>query len=350
MRRMNSIFQVTSVLVAASVLTMGCPFQAETFEETASGAGGGAGGEPNGNGGSGGSGGSPNCPVGTECVDPVPDGWTGYAWVRIVDAGEPSMKCPDGTDPAITFAELVGPANCSDCMCGTHGGASCSAPELTCFIGSEECDMASASEVHIFQPADESCIPFKVPGTPSSSCELAAAAVLVEGGCASSGGINMSEPSPWTSEVHTCATLLSGETCGADKVCASTPSTDYAMLCVQRSGSHECPLGWGMQIETFTAVNDMRGCSLCVCEVTGLECNGGGYRMHDGDDCLFDGLDPFDLDIESMACVVTSDYLDINHGSLVPSLATPSVASCTPTGGTPIGDIETIGDTTVCCR
>ena len=374
MHRMNSVVQVTSALVAASVLTMGCPFQAETFPGMpseaggqASGAGGGlngsggqtsgsggepsgAGGGPSGTGGESGSGGSSMCLGMTDCVDTAPFGWT-YTLVRVGDVGQTPQACPNtSSEPAVSFAGLNGgSAGCSACACGPRVGAACGIPELSYAINATNC-AADIFPLGSFQLEPNICITPNFYVSSMASCSLAAPAILAEGSCTTSGGAISKDMPVWAEEVHACAVEMPVQACGVGQICVPSPSGAYSGLCIQKPGIKDCPLDWTLLVTTFaTEVLDMRTCSPCGCDASGLECVGGKVTVYDEDNCVNIPDGPVDLMAPSQCTSVGAQFSG-GTGSLKLFAATPSVDTCAPTGGELTGDIQTMAATTICCR
>jgi hypothetical protein len=286
------------------------------------------------------------CQPGFECTAEAPTGWTDYVRVHTTPYGMATgINCPDGSPPLHYFEGPGGPAQCQMCSCSLMG-ATCGAPEISCYFGSPNC----MNGVDFTQQATTAaCIgnPNVSGGGTSASCRLTNnAMVLMQGTCSTSGGSVTSTPPIWAQDVLLCGGPTAGAGCPGGQVCIPKGTGDFsASACITRAGTDMCPAGWTTtDIQAYANGTDNRACSACTCNAA---CTGGRYTVHDLDNCdPPSGFDHADTSITSSTCVDIGGSFDNDSGSLTPELAQPSPMCA---GGTPTGQVTTQEPHVICC-
>ena len=144
-------------------------------------------------------------------------------------------------------------------------------------------------------------------------------------------------PADWDLDVRVCDGATFDAGCEVDETCA--PRVDAsALVCIHRQGLHECPATYPDRSVFHDTFTDSRACTTCTCGENNPTC------IVDIEVC---SVNFFDLSIASgqEVCLPGDDGQDfgVNNAQIV----TP--ASCTASGGRPIGQAATAGPRTVCC-
>lgn len=282
-----------------------------------------------------------------ECTDPAPGGWEGY--YRINTKAYPNMApsmCPDGLPPS-PFFDTPSPGGCTACTCGAWGNAACAPPTLQCYTNANNC-MGNQLIDLTGLTADGACfnVP-NIPMNPARSCTLTAlASVKDSGSCPPSGGALMF-PEPWANQDDVCGQPIGGGSgCAGGQVCVPSGAGDYSgPVCIRKMGQHACPAGFPTKIEAATGENDDRACNACQCGVSGVTCTGGGYTVHDQDNC-----GGSNVAVNAMACVVVTNQLDGDTGAISGTTPAPANGTCAPSGGEASGSVMPQGVVTFCCK
>jgi hypothetical protein len=332
-----------------------------TFEET--GTGGGAGSSTTAGGGEGGSPttsasgtttsssstgtGMSECGEGMVCNDAVPPEWEGPVLILVSSAGGPKPSCPPGGGKPLQdlHSGPLGQFECSPCTNCAMSGATCSAPEVTCW-SSPGCQ---GDVFNVSKAGNSDCT--SIPSDPNAgdqpaSCKLTGTPdVLSEGTCTHNGGgvVNAVE---WESDVHVCPAVLTGtgDGCGAEGTCEPIQT---GQLCIRKAGAMElgqCPSGWNLkQVNSFATADDSRQCSPCFCN--GISCSGGAYTFYDALGCTGSSMA-----VNSMAdCADVPNTLGSVASSLMPSVGQVIQNGCAG-GGQPMGAFTPTGPVTFCCK
>jgi hypothetical protein len=287
----------------------------------------------------------PDCAPVAACA-PVPKDW---ALVRTgkADPNGPAGKCADGsTTGTLYFKDPAGAPGCTACDCGPPAQAVCTAPEISCYYGSNNCGGAPDFKV---TATSNQCVELSnnvdpavnIPGgshTPGS-CRLTGPATLqAPGSCLATGGEVMPAPL-WASAVLVCPEVAEAGGCAGDARCVPTPE---GSICIARDGDHACPKEWSVKTTAFLSGQDARSCTPCACEVG---CSGGKYIVRDIEMCM-DSHDPVTVDSDD--CVTAPNIFDYDDTSLNPTVATPMLEACP--GGAGEGQVNPQDQQTICCR
>ncbi len=269
----------------------------------------------------------------------IPAGWS-LVYANQVAAGAGADTCGDGSTSTVYDVGPAGAPTCAACQCGAPQGSVCGAPQITCSYTTNNCMGNDAVE----QAPDNNCI--NLPNVPFNdsvgSCSITAPAMLTTAGsCSASGGALMASPM-WSGGVNVCNVTAAADDCTGGDVCLPAGTSPDGSLCITKAGTDACPTGWTTQtIAAFASGTDGRSCSACSCAVT---CTGGGYVVHDYNDCAASNID---FTVDSSTCASQDMVFDSNSASLTPTLATPA-QSCS--GGAAMGQVTGSGPQQVCCR
>lgn len=285
-----------------------------------------------------------DCTPTSECVAEPPVGWLA---VRSYEEPYPpaaaAPSCPSGASPIELFADPAGTPSCEPCSCSWMGAA-CSAPKLACWYHNVTCWFDPAV---IVQSDYGGCAPNPpVPSTSAiGSCRLSAPPqILTQGECTASGG-TLVEAEPWGRAIHACPVPAAGKGCGEGAACLPRSAAPYDTLCLLRDGQDACPAGFQtVDVQAFADGIDSRTCTPCACSTASVTCVGGGYVVHDDDDCK---KNPNDKAITSYECTDASWLLDNGKGSFTAFPAEPTKGTCA--GGMPGGQLQPVGPKKLCC-
>jgi hypothetical protein len=277
---------------------------------------------------------------------PVPKDW---ALVRITDADpeKPAGSCADGsTTGVLYFKDPAGAPQCTMCECSELADASCGAPKIACYYGSNSCGGLPDFEV---AAESEECVELSnnedpnvnIPGGShnAGSCRISGeATVLEQGTCSTSGGEVVPAPL-WASAILVCPEEADAGGCEGGQRCVPTPE---GSVCITRDGEHACPTEWPFASTAFLSGDDARGCASCGCKV---RCEGGGYIVRDIEDCQ-DSHPP--VTVEMGDCVTAPNIFDYDDTSLNPTVAAPVLDGCQDAVGE--GQVNPKDPQTICCR
>jgi hypothetical protein len=269
---------------------------------------------------------------GVACIADVASGWSGpTAVVR----GDASVACGSAhPNPEVRlFDELSAePAQCM-CACEPAQGIDCSAsPVVVAAFDDESCQDPENAPSGVVGDCVDLCCGVDsanfVPATPDVSGASCAPTTVAD-----------SAPAPtWARHLIGCGPVESMPCAGGDCFAAVA---DGASLCIHRSGDHPCPDGPFSERELWYAdFLDDRACATCGCgDVEGASCNEVvvGYS---NESCT---NDPVPL-VPSPQCAIAAPSFGSAHIESV-----DPVGTCTPTGGTPMGEATPADPTTVCC-
>lgn len=275
------------------------------------------------------------------CAPATPSGWDGPVWLYA--GGGPTPSCPTGAPVVAGGLDVspVSPATCTGCSCDSPLGQSCAPPAVELFDPST-CTGIPAETVN--QPSPGVCE--NVVDTVQYDSARIVAQPPAGGSCAAAGGLADVDPFAWPQPAMVCElnTAL-GEGCGDAAACVPLPPSLWVpQICFHRPGSTSCP-GIGYDRYTvFSSWTDSRGCSTCECSSpTGGTCND-VVTVYGPEGCAGNGTQ---LPNDGTCQLLTgSTYYE----SLRYTPGVPSGASCTPSGGEPIGTVNPTGSTTVCCK
>lgn len=289
------------------------------------------------------------CSPDFECVPPVPAGWQGHFHVSRTDHPTPPPACDGGSNPAVFFAGPAGPAECSACSCGALQGATCSAPQLSCWAGSTSCSGSATDWTPAL--ADGQCHkPGNLLGfSQTLSCSITAPSQVIDKGSCAPSGVDFPNKETWQNQVGACD-LPEGGGCGGAQACVPKAAGAPAeALCISKAGDVDCPAGpYSQKAVTFTGGTDERSCSACTCGDGDSACNGGSYTVYDPDQCGNNGNEN-PATISSASCQNVSSLLDFGTWSMKGTLPQPQGA-CPPDGGSPQGQVQVDGPVTFCCQ
>lgn len=279
------------------------------------------------------------CGLGYECIEPPPSGWTRVEHVEIVQypATDGSEPCLDGSPPVKYYAGPEGPMTCTDCLC-TWWGASCTAPEITCYYGNKTCE---GDETEVYQGDGNVCAE-EQPSSQSlyyGSCKQTAPAMRQsEGECETSGGEKGTDWRAWEDQIRVCDSQL-GKQCGESKFCVQR--APEGLKCMRKDGDAPCPSGYYTRIDAFTTIDDQRKCGGCTCDTSTIGCNGGGYTVYRDDHCM---NGPKEINDE---CVDVTGQISGIEFSVRPKAGEPTEGTCK--SGEPVGAVKRTGEITICC-
>lgn len=292
------------------------------------------------------------------CVPPVPQEWIGYFRVHVQPNGAsvpPGSACPSGGSPERYLNGIAAQAACGGCSCGDLTDALCAAPGIACDYAHGDCSGAvERPELGDFQchSLDGGHI----------SCRLTGVNPFENTGyCTPTPDVpDFPNKLPFSDVFDVCvfSTASSGAGCNTGDICLSPGSGEYdGTVCVMMADDQAiCPPRWDakqpIRLYKNEDTNDQRGCSACVCapDLTSTQCVGGAYRVWDDDNC--EGCivcsDPEDVD--STSCKDVSGLADNGTISIrVRSRPAIQNGKCNPSGGEPVGFVETTKGVTICC-
>lgn len=285
--------------------------------------------ETSGSGQSGGGGGALSCGA---CEADIPAGWSGPTAIR---TGETALACdaPELANVELTLHDELVPTP-AECVCACDGavGVSCNTSSIQintydddgCTDPRDSGAGVVGACVNLCCGGDSANYVKPVPDVSGASC---ASTTLVD-----------SAPAPvWAASLIGCGPIASA-TCGEQR-CFVPPAE--GALCIHKSGDHVCPEGpFSEERVWFASFEDTRACEPCGCSpVDTADCNEvvTGYAVNNctvGDAVL----------APAPGCTVAPVDFD---GARIQSV--DPTGSCTPTGGTPTGEVTPSQPTTVCC-
>jgi hypothetical protein len=259
------------------------------------------------------------------------------------------------------YADLVAPNPCGACSCGAPAG-SCALP-ATLTASADTCaDTNAASERTPFDPPpawDGSCtasdaVPFDQPcanGPCARSLEIAAP-VISEGACVPSALTAPVDPPHFTTVAHSCQGWPGGACTHSDQVCAPiVPPHDGAMICIQHAGDVPCPgpdnSPYGIRHVVYHGLADHRVCSPCSCGAPAGSACTAVVSIYPDDACASAPSYVETIDALAPACHDLTPGASLGSKSASSPAYTPGV--CAPSGGEPVGAVELLGASTLCC-
>ena len=272
------------------------------------------------------------CPLG--CLPPAPPGWIGPS--AIYDgptAGRPASCPPVYVQEEIVAGEDVTAAP-ADCSCGapTFTGTRCDA--TASFFTSSDCSTTPVT-VDVRIPGFNECL-----ARASYSGVRVTAATFVPGTCSFPNPTKtVTEPSFGRSTIA-CG-LAQKASCDGRPDCTASPSPEggFTRLCIHREGEQSCPsLDYSVRLIAYRGTVDGRECTPCTGTPTGT-C-GSSVKFSSNTGCSIEIGDAG----KTGACLPTT-----GPGIDLRALAASNLG-CTPSGGTPTGDVTASDPITFCCN
>ncbi|HRI69664.1 MAG TPA: hypothetical protein PK156_35790 [Polyangium sp.] len=268
----------------------------------------------------------------TECVDkytcvpPIPAGFTEIVTITVTPYGEPTAACAGGITAKPYYQNPAVDA-CDACTCDASGVLCTPGQIATGFDFGMTCMNLQPTQL-----SPDQCQ--QVVGTASLL-----SAVMTAGTCQATTSTGTPKP-PMETVIATCSLGgADGKGCGMSGACVSSDGLATAEhLCIKRPGHEVCPADWPLALYAFESFTDDRsGCTPCGCSA---KCEGGDYMIFPNDNtCTTTGM-PVDT---VGTCVSAGDSF---VGGLKMSALT---ASCTTTGGSMMGTVTPMNETTFCC-
>ena len=190
-------------------------------------------------------------------------------------------------------------------------------------------------------PGSGSCVTLNGGNAVNHGFSLGTSNLNVPGSANCPSSTNHTLPTPtWSTFSKVCETTLTGG-CGQGEVCAPAFPSEFDQ-CIWIDGDATCPTGpyteRRLRHENFT---DTRDCSQCGCAQPTGTCDGNAFVTNGG--C--GGLPILIANVpQGGMCKPHS-----NPGGTHAYLSVTPNASCTETGGTLSGDVQTSGTKTFCC-
>ncbi|MDI1484374.1 hypothetical protein QHF84_47700 [Polyangium sp. y55x31] len=298
-----------------------------------------------------------------QCVPFRPLGWSDP--ILVATSPGPLIECPpEAPEHHFTkYADLVaGPLACK-CGCKPSTG-SCILP-VTMTASNAACNTPGAVPTSFDPPADWD-------GSCSSSNAIAAGKQCGGKTCVESLTIGpmqavdefcevdyepiltgTSDEPTWGLTVIACEGFPEGGEggCGSGAKCAPAPTPPPEFrVCVYKEGDVPCEgENYTDRLVIYSGFEDKRGCTTCECtpEVEGSMCTATASIYKD-DACVDPLLLGYPISSLKEAC------FDLPAGSALGSKSISNVTyhsgTCQPTGGEPIGQVEALRPSTICCR
>lgn len=287
-----------------------------------------------------------DCNAGYVCVPTTPAGWEAV-WIleQPYSAEVVPPNCPDGSAPAVRFAEPATTTTCAECTCD-YSGTTCTGPGFAWAQYNSSCTplnntiWTDGSGCFNLSPVDNN-------SNSSGSARITAPA-KVAAGSTCTGGASSVVGDMWGKQVFVCAVpSVEAAGCAGSEACVPTSSGSFAgaKACITIQGSSGCPMGYPEEHSVFDDGTDERSCGDCGCDPSTVTCEGGGYVLYDDNGCKQGNSGPFTL---TDSCKSVSGIFDWNEASVMATAGTPTGGTCTPAqpGG---GAIVTSGARTICC-
>jgi hypothetical protein len=173
------------------------------------------------------------------------------------------------------------------------------------------------------------------------------ASLTSAGACPPSGG-GLEIVKPWLGQVEVCAEAGVGGGCPG-RVCVRRPAAGYdAKICHRLAGGGDC--GTWESVVGHADWKDERACTSCGCTPGGTKCTGGSYTIYgDNQSCDSSGCNtPEKIEPDGECHKLSPGGISYPY-SVEAKPASPGGGSCTPTGGQPVGAIQS-KPITFCCR
>jgi hypothetical protein len=158
---------------------------------------------------------------------------------------------------------------------------------------------------------------------------------MVSGSCAASGGNATLKPVTWATEGVACALPKGGGTCPG---CSPRPPPPFVGWCVWRADNTTCPSAFPKR-HAWVAADDTRDCAPCTCGAPGTTCSV-VTSLYSDTSCKTElqTIQP------STQC---TDQVGVGSVSVTATLM--GSPSCAPSGGTPMGGVDSHVVATICC-
>lgn len=261
------------------------------------------------------------------CVPSIPAGFTEIVTITVTPFGEPSAACGGGVSAKL-FYQTPAVDACDACTCDASG--------VSCTPGQIATGFDFTMMCGNLQPIGQ---------LPPGQCQqLVGSASLLSaatsaGSCQATTSTGTPKP-PMETTIATCAVgNADGKGCGMSGACVPSDGLETAEhICIKRPGHEVCPGDWPLALYAFESfIDDRSGCTPCGCEA---KCEGGDYMVFQNDSsCTANGVPVNTVG----ACVSAGDSF---VGGL---LMSPLTASCTTTGGSMMGSVTPMNETTFCC-
>jgi hypothetical protein len=162
-------------------------------------------------------------------------------------------------------------------------------------------------------------------------------------------------PTSWATNVLGCNPPGNPTSCDSQGGVCVVESASY-QTCVYKAGTNACPSGFqSTQLTIYTAVDDMRSCSACMCTGTpDLSCSGGsvvlGAGMCSGAAAMADAGTPVDDPSSCSSLPVLTPMNGAIYAEVV-TQPTPAAKCSDAAGGTIMGTatVDQSSAITVCC-
>jgi hypothetical protein len=297
-----------------------------------------------------------SCAAGSQCVDPVPTGWSGPLILSDQTSGPPAPTppaCPSShaTDAYDGNGNPTSPMPTCGCSCGaptSAGSCNSTTPLGVELYTSTDCSGTACDNASLPYSAQGFCVGTGCATVMSARVELA----TPENGTCTATPSQTISPSAWSETARACQPSSVGGGCSGAQVCVPTPPTPFAaQLCILQSGDVACPTGstYSTKHTFYGSVTDTRACTTCSCgQATGGTCSGGAVSVASA--------------ISGSACGGTMSNVptdgncypvSIGNGNAfawTTAVANASGGTCAPMGGTATGMVTPAGPTTVCCQ
>lgn len=331
------------------------------------------------------------CGDGGVCIPAIPEGWSGPVATRTVDIDDDIPPCGGDsyTDLQVSDA-LSGLAGADfECSCACDSDSLGCAGEATLQISDYPPPIpAGLSPCTDPSYVYEETIPSSAPQAVTIPMENLRGMILDDtapgelvGGCQPE-ATEVATPAGFESRTVACGTFdARAEGCG-DGLCVPLPTAPYdSPVCIWAEGDLECPAGFADRTVYSSDYTDNRGCSACTCGSPVGECTAqriyiDAWCERDGFLCLGPDCGPegtfacpaqarynadalgFCETIEleefcplfppSEVAECLSEYSLFELDELTYNAGLPD-ATCSPSGGTPVGAVEGTQPTTFCC-
>jgi len=289
----------------------------------------------------------PQCVPDHECVPRAPTDWVGYS--RVARSAYPYMgpvlTCSDGSAPQVYFDTPGNETQCSACSCGDVTDASCTYPALSCWFNTSNC---TGGDNFAASPTDANCYQFGNSNTCNGSCSNSQVCAVTQDSqvsgtpsCVASGGAATVGPM-WSNENALCNHVAGGG-CDADSVCVPiAPAPFDSTACITRDGEQSCPLEYPVEIQAYASAIDTRDCSGCACDPSSVSCTGASIVVYDSNSC---GGNQATI----AECTSVQSLIDNDAASFIATSGSLD-GGCTPSGGTPTGEVTPDEPVTICCE
>lgn len=262
------------------------------------------------------------------CLPPIPAGFTEVVTITVTPYGEPTAACAGGATPQFMYQNPAVDA-CDACTCDASG--------VTCTPGqvatSTNATCTNANPVGALAPGQCKQV--------TGSAATLVSAPTPNGACLATTSMTPLKPAMETTITACSIGSTTGGGCGMSGTCVPSDGLEMAEhLCIKRPGHEVCPGDWPLAIYAFESfVDDRAGCTPCECSAS---CEGGQYTIF-----------PFNM----AGCAAGGTPVDTvgtcvsAGGSLFASrvLMSPLVPSCTTTGGSMMGSVKPMNESTLCC-